>query len=42
MKPDIIAKIRFFPTYQEGGENPVQGKFYSCPFFLKKKGLIVD
>jgi len=39
MTPDIIAKIRFFPTSQGGRENPVQGKSYSCPLFFEKEGF---
>jgi len=39
MIPDIIAKIRFFPTHQGGRESPIQGEFYSCPLFFEKEGF---
>lgn len=39
MKPDIIISVRFLTTSEGGRETPVQGQFYSCPWFIDGEGF---
>lgn len=38
-KPDIVARVRLYPTTDGGREAPLQPRQFSCPLFFQNEGF---